>query len=306
MLKIYYKSLRDTELQPLDDFKVGCWIYVEDPDEAELEVLAKDYSLDIGHLNDAVDPFEVPRLEIEKEAVYIYRRVPFEQEERLITVPVLIAIGEDFVITVSRQPLPFLQKFIKNRIDFNTTQKTKLVLQILNEISITYNNYLATIGRRVRGISVSPNRIDNKTILQFVTFEEALNDFLAGLVPAAAILERLLSGKVLSLHEKDKDLVEDLTLSTGQLISQARSSLRTIVNIREAYSTIMTNDLNRVIKILTALTIILNVSMITTGLFGMNVALPFADSPSAFWGIIFFSGIISLILLFVFTKNRWL
>lgn len=305
MIKYYYKSIKDNKLQTLKDFKVGTWIYVEAPSREELSELSDKHGLELGHLTDATDPHEVPRLELERNATYLYRRFPVQVNERVTTVPILLVVGDDFVMTVSREPMPFLDRFAKGKIDFNTTQKTKMVLQIFTEITLNYNNFLNEIRKRVRSISGMFNDIDNRTIIQFIQYEEILNDFLAGLVPASAVLEKLVSGKILPLHERDKDLVEDLSLSTGQLVVQARSSLRTIVNVREAYSTILTNDLNRVIKILTGLTIILSFGMIITGLFGMNVALPFADSPNAFWGIILLGAVVSLFLTFLFTKNRW-
>ncbi|PIR97429.1 MAG: hypothetical protein COT91_01330 [Candidatus Doudnabacteria bacterium CG10_big_fil_rev_8_21_14_0_10_41_10] len=305
MIKYFYKSIKDSKIQILKEFRVGSWIYLEAPSREELEFLADRHGLELGHLIDATDPHEVPRLELEKNATYFFRRVPYQENGRVTTVPVLVAIGEDFVITVSREPLPFLQKLQKDHADFNTTQKTKVVLQIFSETSIAYSNFLTEIRKRVRTIGATFEKIDNRTVVQFIQFEEILNDFLAGMVPASAILEQLVTGKILQLYERDKDLVEDLALSAEQIIIQARASLRTIVNIREAYSTILTNNLNRVMKILTGLTIILSVSVIFTSLYGMNVALPGANSPNAFWGIVLLSAVVSLVLTFLFFKNRW-
>ena len=305
MIKYYYKSVKDTELQALKDFRVGTWIYIENPTREELEQLADKHGLELGHLTDALDPHEVPRLEIEKQAIYFYRRVPHELDDRVITTPVLVVVGEDFVATVSKYPIPFLNRILKSSVDLNTTQKTKLVIQIFTEITAAYNSFLTNIRRKVRTSGVERKHINNAVIMQFIQFEEILNDFLLGLVPASAILDKLVTGKILPLHETDQDIVEDLSHSTGQLIVQSRATLRSIVNVRESYSTILTNDLNRVIKLLTGLTIILNVSMIITGLYGMNVALPFANSPNAFWGVILFGSIVSLGLMFVFFRNRW-
>ena len=305
MIKYYYKSIKDKELKTLKDFRVGTWIYAEDPSREELEQLADNHGLELGHLTDALDPHEVPRLEIEKQAIYFYRRAPYELDTRVITTPILVVVGEDFVVTISKYPLPFLNRILKKPLDLNTTQKSKLIIQIFSEITTSYNSFVTNIRRKVRSSGVEKKHINNAVIIQFVQFEEILNDFLLGLVPASAILERLVTGKILPLHESDKDIVEDLFHSTGQLIIQSRATLRNIVNVRESYSTILTNDLNRVIRLLTGFTIILNVSMIITGLYGMNVALPFANSPNAFWGIIFFSSTISLLLMFVFMRNRW-
>src|SRR4030042_71073 len=150
-------------------------------------------------------------------------------------------------------------------------------------------------------------KIGNKDIVQFVNFEGVINDFLAALVPTNTILNNLLnstaSRRLLELYEEDKDLIEDLFLSNNQLIELCKANLKTIVNIREADSTIMTNNLNRVIKFFTALTIILTVPMIASSFYGMNINLPFAEHPMAFWGILITTLVVSFILLAIFFRK---
>ena len=309
MVNYYFKSVRDEQLKKIDKFKTGSWIYVEDPDKKELSQLAKKLSLEAGHLTDSTDPYEVPRLEIEKEAVYIFTRIPFSLEnkiEKITTVPLLVIISNNFIMTICQKPLYFIDKFLEGNIDFSTTQKTKLFLLIFSQINSSYNRNLTRIIRQVRTISIHLENIKNHDIVQFVMFEAVLNDFLSALNPTNNILKQLLSGKILKLYENDKDLTEDLFLSNNQLIERSQMNLNIISNIRNAYSTIMTNNLNRVIKFLTALTIILNVPMIISSFYGMNVSLPLAGSPLAFWQISSFTLIITLILLLIFSKNRWL
>jgi len=309
MVNYYFKSVRDEQLKKIGKFKTGSWIYVEDPDKKELSQLAKKLSLEAGHLTDSTDPYEVPRLEIEKEAVYIFTRIPFSLEnkiEKITTVPLLVVISNNFIMTICQKPLYFIDKFLEGNIDFSTTQKTKLFLLIFSQINSSYNRNLTRIIRQVRTISIHLENIKNHDIVQFVMFEAVLNDFLSALNPTNNILKQLLSGKILKLYENDKDLTEDLFLSNNQLIERSQMNLNIISNIRNAYSTIMTNNLNRVIKFLTALTIILNVPMIISSFYGMNVALPLAGSPLAFWQISSFTLIITLILLLIFSKNRWL
>lgn len=309
MVNYYFKSVRDEQLKKIGKFKTGSWIYVEDPDKKELSQLAKKLSLEAGHLTDSTDPYEVPRLEIEKEAVYIFTRIPFSLEnkiEKITTVPLLVIISNNFIMTICQKPLYFIDKFLEGNIDFSTTQKTKLFLLIFSQINSSYNRNLTRIIRQVRTISIHLENIKNHDIVQFVMFEAVLNDFLSALNPTNNILKQLLSGKILKLYENDKDLTEDLFLSNNQLIERSQMNLNIISNIRNAYSTIMTNNLNRVIKFLTALTIILNVPMIISSFYGMNVSLPLAGSPLAFWQISSFTLIITLILLLVFSKNRWL
>ena len=306
MIKIYHKNIKENRLKILNKFKVGSWIYVENPSKEELKHLAKSFHLEKGLLKDALDPNEVPRMEVEKSTTYIFTRIPYSEKSKVSTMPVLVALGKDFLITISQQPLPLLDKFINGEVDFYTTQKTKLLLQIFSEINASYNVFLNNINRRVRAMSIELEKINNKDIVQFVTFEGNINDFLSALVPTNAILKNILSGKFLKLYEKDEELTEDLFLANGQFIESCRTILKTIVNVREAYSTIMTNNLNRVIKLLTALTIILTVPTIIASFYGMNVRLPFADNPLAFFVILGLTILISVFLLAIFIKNHWL
>jgi len=305
MITIYYKTLKEQELQTLKTFKTGSWVAVESPTAEELDFLAQNLSLDRDLLQDAVDPHEVPRVEREGGVTYVYTRVPF-QEEIQTTTPLMIAVGKNFVLTISHRSLPFLTKFQEGRVEFYTTQKTKLFLQIFSEINTTYSSFINNIAKNVRGVTVRLENIGNKEIKQFVMFEGSLNDFLAALVPTNTLLNNLLSGKFLQLYEQDRELVEDLTLFNRQLIELCQSNMRSISTVREGYSTIMSNNLNRVIKILTALTIVLTIPTIVASFYGMNVRLPLADSPDAFLVVLGVTILASVAVLALFLKNRWL
>lgn len=306
MITIYQKTIKDAKLKTLKTFKVGSWIMVENPTENEIAKLAKMYALEEGHLRDAIDLHEVPRLEVEETGTYIFTRVPHNEGSSATTVPLLVVIGKDFVVTVSAKGVTPLKRFVQGKVKFNTTQKIKFVLQIFSEIMGTYDGFLTNINRRVRALSVKLEQIRNKDIVQFVQYERVLNDFIAALVPTSTILRNLLSGKYFKLYEEDEDLIEDLMLSNGQLVETCTSNLKNMVNIREAYSTIMTNNLNRVIRVLTALTIILTVPTIISSFYGMNVALPGAQTGGAFWMVLGMTVAIVVLLLGIFKRNQWL
>ncbi len=306
MIKIYQKTIRDREVKTVESFRVGSWIYVENPTEEEIKSLATEHSLEESLLKDALDPYEVPRIEIERKTAYVFTRAPYGEEARISTAPLLIVIGEDFVLTLSDKSLPFLEEFLAGKVDFSTTQKTKLFLQIFSQIVSTYNSSLTQISRRVRSVGIRLEEITNKDVAQLVGLEGVINDFLAALVPTNTILNNLLSGRFIALYEEDKDLIEDFSLGIGQLVETCKSNLTTMVNIREAYSTIVTNNLNRVIRLLTALTVIIAIPTMIFSLYGMNVALPGTHSPHALFWILSGTGLVTILLLIIFIKNRWL
>jgi magnesium transporter len=217
-----------------------------------------------------------------------------------------VAVGESTTLTVTTAPLPLFEKFTSGKVGFFTTQKTKFFLQLFLAVNQSYVSRLTSINRRVQAMTVNLDRISNADIRQFVIFERVLNDFLSALIPTYTILKNVLSGKYFKLYDDDQDMVEDLLLANNQLVEMAKANLTTIVNIRNAYSTIMTNNLNRIIKLLTSLTIVLTVPTMIASFFGMNVPVPLEGSPYAFWVILVFTLAVSAGILGLFARNRWL
>lgn len=306
MINYFYRNIKDKQLQKLKDFRVGSWIDVTDPTDKELTLLSEKYGLEEGHLRDALDLNEVPRLELEGNVVYIFTRYPIDDEGTIGTAPILFIIAEKFITTVTPRKATLLDNFRTSKKDFFTTQKIKLLLLFISHINTTYNNYFNQITRQVRTFEVKLHKIRNEDIIQFVVFEGILNDFRPVLVRMNSILDGLLKGKDISFYERDQDLVEDIILSNRQLVELADDSQRTIVSVREAHATIMTNNLNRVIKLLTSVTVILTIPTMIASIFGMNVQLPFGEHPWAFAGIIIVMIVITGAILLTFIREDFL
>ncbi len=305
MKKIYYRNLRDKSVLTLDKFKVGSWVHLEAPTEKELASLCEQFKLDEGLLGDAMDIYEVPRMEVEEGRVYIFTRYPYKRNNQVSTSPILFIVLDEVFITITKENFSLLETFLQQYI-FYTTQKNKMLLQHFKLIDNTYNTYFHTISRQIRSSAYELEKITNKDIVQFVNYERVLNDFHLALVRMNAVLNSLTSHHIIKFYEEDKELIEDLFLSNDQLIQLSKENLRSIVNIRDAYTTIMTNNTNRVIRFFTSITVILTIPMIVTSMYGMNVGLPFAASPWAFTGLMLFTLVVTIGLVFVFLMNDWL
>ncbi len=307
MITYFFRSTKDKKIIKRKVFRPGAWILVENPGITEIKNLAKRFSVKEDLLKDALDIHEVPRIEKDEKGItYVFVRTPIFENGNIITNPILLAIGSDFIMTLYKKRVSFLEKFVKGKIDFFTTQRAKLFFQIFFEINLQYGEILNNIRRDMLKVSVNVRKVNNENVVQFVIFENAINEFLSVLIPLNTVLETLLSGKFFAFYEKDRDLIEDLYLSNRQLIELSKSNLKTIVNIRDAYSTILTNNLNRTIKLLTSLTIIFTIPTIVASFYGMNVSLPLQTNSYSFWFILLITGIISLFLLFIFKKKDWL
>ncbi|HSX05529.1 MAG TPA: magnesium transporter CorA family protein [Candidatus Saccharimonadales bacterium] len=308
MAIIYYSQARKRALQTLEAPRAGAWLVSLSPDEADLDKLAQDYKLDRDNLADAIDIYEAPRVEVEDGVVYIYTRYCYPEGKEIATEPLLVVYAQDCLITVVRIKTTILDRLTNNSIDVITTQKTKLLLQILAEINRSYERQLTKLTRRILQLRghMRQAHITTREFVGIIELEEDLNEFLSALQPQALLFRSLLSGKYLKLYEQDRDIIEDIELSTGELITQVQGRLRTLVNMRQAYDAIATTNLNNTFKRLTSIAIFLTVPTIVGGIYGMNVSLPLQHTRYAF---LFVLGLIAVIIggmVWLFKRKRWL
>ncbi|HYF96935.1 MAG TPA: magnesium transporter CorA family protein [Patescibacteria group bacterium] len=271
-------------MEKLDEAKAGSWVHAVEPTDAELDKLAKDFGLERDILQDATDPYEVPRVEFSDGAVYVFCRYCRPADPDVPTEPMLIISTDKNIITVMRSGDNILDSLISGRTPLLTTQKTKTFLYILDQINQSYRSQLLVIAKQILGFRSQMRRTEASSIdlIRFIELEEDLNEFLSALQPQALVLNALESGKYMRLYEDDRDMVDDIMLNTTELIEQCKSRLRTVVNVRQAYDVIATNNLNKIFRRLTSIAIFLAIPTVIGGLWGMNVAVPFQDNKYAF------------------------
>lgn len=292
MITYYYKDVRTEDLAVLPKHRAGAWVCVEQPNGEEVDQLVEKFKLDPGHVSDALDSEEMPRMEREGDTLYIFLRYAYVEDDLdLSTAPLLVIVSPKALITVAMHSLPRLQHFTSGKVSFSTTQKTKLLLQILGQIVDQYDVYINNLGKRIKAIRtrLKTHAIINQDFIDFVTIEDELNEFLSGLQPMSAMLHRLLVAKHLPLYEQDQDLVEDLTLAAEQSIEACNSHIKSISSIRDSHATIASNNLNRSIKILTVATVLITLPNVIYGMYGMNVDLPFQEEWWIYFAILGFT-----------------
>jgi magnesium transporter len=300
MLKYYYKSIRSTKLEELEKFQKGVWVHAENPTKDEISTLINIHGLDEGLVADALDEDEMPRLERDGDLVYIYVRAAIALPDGAFdTLPLLVVYGPESIITITLKKLPHFAPFFNGKLEFATTQRPRLMLQILNQTAEQYDKYITITSKQIKAIRnrLRGHEIRNKDFIDFVTIEDEINEFLAALLPASATLRRLKLGRSIELHEDDRDIIEDLELSITQSIETCRSNTKSIINIRQAYSSISSNNLNRSIKILTILTVMITLPNIFFSMYGMNIHLPYADKEWAIGGLL---GVIAVVLVLAY------
>jgi len=308
MITIYYSRARERELQKLEQPRVGSWVHVVAPSDEELDQLVSQYGLDRDTLNDAIDIYEAPRIEVEDGAVYIFTRYCYPEGREIASEPLLIVHTADHLFTISRIDSNVLRRLTNNELEFVTTQKTKTLLHILSEINNSYKPPLRSAAKRIlqlRG-QMRQSKLSTKEFLGIIELEEDLNEFLSALQPQGLLYGELIQGRYLRLYEDDRDIIEDLEHSTAELAEQLRGRLRTLGNMREAFDAIATNSLNSIFKRLTSISIFMSIPTIMAGFWGVNVLVPFQRSTFAFLYLAGTTALIIGVAVWYFKRKNWL
>lgn len=307
MITNYHSSVRARTLTVIDEPKAGSWCHVVQPSSEELDQIAEKFSLDRDILNDAIDAYEAPRVEVEGSATYVFARYCRPEDIDIPTEPILIIYTNSGIVTIMRSNDTVLDQIINGVVPILTTQKTKTFLHILEQINRSYRLQLNIIAKQILRFRSQLRQTDvtSVEIIRFIELEEDLNEFLSALQPQGLVLNALESGKYMRLYDDDKDLVEDIMLNTSELVELSKSRLRSIVNIRQAYDAIATNNLNKTFRRLTSIAIFLTIPTIFGGLFGMNVLLPFQDYKYAFVIVLILIAVSTYALFRYFRHRNW-
>lgn len=308
MIQYLHSTSREPYPKKIETPKQGSWVHVVEPTKAELEELSEKFSLDLDLLSDALDVYETPRVEQDNGKAYVFARYCFPQGKDIATEPLLIIYTKEQIFTIQRLKTNALDRLLDGVQPIATTQKTNAFVNILATINYSYDRNMHAVNKHILSLrsKLSKADIKNAYFVEFIDIEENLNEYLTALQPQAIMLRNLLGGRFLPLYEGDKDIIEDLSHSTTELIDLIKSRLKTISNIRDAYSTIMANNLNRIFKRLTSIGIFLAVPTVTASLYGMNVRLPNADSPVAFWEVLGIASLATIVFILLFKKLKWL
>ncbi len=306
MIEIYFKTIRDDDFKQINDFRVGSWIHISEATMDDLKRLSEVTNIEINDILDSIDKYEIPRVEHVKDNVIIYTRHSDQQEEGLHTSTLTIILTSNFIITISPHKSKLIDSIIKTTSKLATTQKSKLLLFILLKITQDFTNKIKNVRSSVLEQENQMKKVNNETIVVLTKNEEVLNQYLSSIVPLRNLLEAITSGRYVSLYEKDKDLLEDLSISLKQSEDLCSVSIKSIRSLRDSYQILFTNDVNKTIKLLTAITIIFTIPTIIASIYGMNISLPLEKNPYAFFILMNIIILVSVISAFIFARKKWL
>ena len=305
MLKIYNTNIETGNLEEIKQFIKGSWINLVNPSEAEIKKVCENVQMEEEFIRDALDFEEKARIDTEEDdnTILFVVDVPIieknEENEMYTTMPLgMIVVRDDFFITVSLRKNRIIEDFEKRKIkNFQTYKKSRFIFQILYLNSSYYLTYLKQINKETEIAEyILKNSMKNKELLKLLNLEKSLVYFTTSLKSNELVMEKTMRGKIIKLYDDDEDILEDAITENRQAIEMANIYRDILNGTMDAYASIISNNLNGVMKTLTAITIVLAVPTMISSFWGMNVKLPFENNPFGFVIMIILAVVTTLIV----------
>lgn len=291
MIKVYNSDLETNQLKIVEKIEKGCWISMLNPTEEEIKKVCKAVKIKEDFIRYPLDYEEKARIDEEDEdgTILFIVDVPILEKEKeteiYTTMPLgMIVVRDEYFITVSLKRNRVIDNFEKNRVKaFSTYKKSRFLFQIMLINASYYLTYLKQINKETEiAESTLKTSMKNRELLKLLNLEKSLVYFTTSLKSNELVMEKTLRGKILKLYDEDEDILEDAIIENKQAIEMS-GIYRDILNgTMDAYASIISNNLNGVMKFLTSITIILAIPTLISSLWGMNVPVPLQNHPYGF------------------------
>ena len=308
MLSIY-SSTENKQLRRLENIEPGCWINLIDPSDEELVFVSKNTNAPMDFLRAALDEEETSRIDIE-DCTLIILDIPFtDMDDNSLTYdtyPIAMIHTDTVIITVCLKNSKVLSDFAEGKISsFFTFKRSRFMLQILYRIANYYLIYLRQIDKKSYIVEKQLHKtLRNKELIQLLALEKSLVYFSTSLKGNEITLEKMLKLDILQKYEDDKDVLEDVIIENRQAIEMCTIYSNILNGTMDAYASVISNKLNIVMKFLAAITIVMAIPNMISGLFGMNVkGIPLSENALGFWYVFAFIGLIVIFVIYFLNKK---
>ena len=305
-----YKTI-DGKVEEIEEIEKHAWINMVNPTEEELLWVSDQMNVEEDFLRAALDEEEISRVEWDEDTnqALITIDVPtMDDSSDMVlysTLPVGIIETHENIITVCLEEHTVIEDFAKGRVKHVFTNlKTRFIFQILYRVASRFLVYLRHINRTSTEIEKELHRsMKNKELIQLLDLEKSLVFFSTSLKANQLVLEKLQRGRIIKLYEDDKELLEDVIIEVEQAIEMSNIYSNILSGTMDAFASIISNNLNIVMKVLTAITILMSIPTMISSFYGMNVTgLPFANFGSV---VIIVAVLTSLVALILYKKNMF-
>ena len=278
----------------IDTPEPGCWVNVVKPTPEEAAWLEHEVGIVPEFVRSALDEEEISHIDYDEDVNQTLVIVDYPSEEdvedmqdpsmlQYTTMPIstIFLRNRNIIVTVSLQESPIVQDMASGAVrQMNTRMRTRFLLQMLLRIS---QSYLVCLRRIERLTNKTEARLygsmRNEELLQMLSLEKSLVQFSTSLKSAEVTLNKIMHGHIIALYEEDQDLMEDVMIEVHQAQEMCNIYSNILSGTMDAYASVISNNLNIVMKVLTVITIVMAIPNIIFGFYGMNVDLPFDGVP---------------------------
>jgi len=290
----------------------GCWINITNPTDEEIKRISEEFKIEDDIIQDILDTDERPRVEFDDDWSLVILRIPIKVINNGIpfyTVPLGIYLSDNFTLTLCSndndilpisQPSPFREQYRQ------ITDAYNFILRLFLRSGTTYLRYLKEINHHTSSIEQDLEKsIKNRELNKLLKMEKCLVYFITSIKANEIVLAKLRNSKRIN-SEINEDLLEDAMIENKQALEMAQIYSDIQSGMMDAFASVISNNLNVVMKTLTLISIILMIPTLIASVFGMNIPNFMENSTWALPAILAFSIFLSTIGVITFRKRHWL
>ena len=308
----YFKNI-DAQTVEIEKPEVGVWVNLTPPfKEEEFVELSDLLDIPIEFLRDSLDIDERPRFEIDDNVKFIVIKTPTENnsfndsDAYFITIPICIILTHNHIVTVNSFDNGAINKFLNTFVKRHPDKRNMMVLKVFEKVVQNYLDYLKEINQNRNQYEQSLyDSNSNVDLLKLMRIQKSLVYFVTALRSNEMLMMKLERTNFLQLNEDEREFLQDLIVDTSQALEMANIYTTILSSTMDAFASIISNNLNNVMKRLTSITIILSLPILVTSIYGMNVELPFQHNNHAFYFPVIISLIVSILISGYFMKKKW-
>ena len=310
MVRIF--KTMDGAIHQIQEAQEGCWIALTNPTATEIYEISEQFGIEVDDLRASLDEEERSRIEVEDNYTLILVDIPTIEERNdkdwYGTIPLGIIITDKMIFTICLEDTQVLTRFMEGRVrNFFTYMKTRFILQILYRNASMYLRYLRIIDKKSEQVEEKMHlSTRNQELVELLELEKSLVYFSTSLRSNEVVLEKLMKIEAIKKYPEDTELLEDVIIENKQAMEMANIYSGILSNMIDAFASIISNNLNIIMKVLAIITIVMSIPTIVFSAYGMNVNLagmPFSGSPWGFTIIILLSVAVSIIAAVILTKK---
>lgn len=308
---ITYLMNNSNGFDELDNWVPNCWINVECPTNEEINLLVNRFDVPIGFLNDTEDAEERPRIEYEDDWYFIILRIPIKILDNgtasYSTVPLGVIWKNDVFVSISQYRNDMVSDFVEyaNRKKIAVNNFLDLFLRLFLSSSVWFQKYLKQLNQQIRNVEHELEKsIQNTELQNLLKIEKSLVLFTTSLKGNDILLTKLKINRLLR-NQFDEELFEDAEIELKQAEETTKIYSDILSGMMDAYASVISNNLNVVMKRLTSISIILMIPTLISSFFGMNLVNFMEESHYAFIGVAILSFFVSFFSYRYFKRKNW-